>query len=390
MHKLLQRHKYFTIFVLLLVFVMPTSIYLIRSGFVGADSYHYLTYLCQETSLFEPSTQAPLVPTIFSILPCNEIILKIIIMAFFGLTLLAIYLIGEETKKGTGLLTILFTTLSPALLWISLKFENDFFAYPIMFLGVYFFLRHVNKKSKHKDLLISIFLLLFGAGIWPGTLYFILIFTILEPKLLLLTIPLLAYFQMQLIQPLLPRPEIRENLIWDGLMLTGFFMFHWWGKKLPELHFYYLPITITFILIGIINPKFIILAIPFLSLTILKVYENSNESDKNVLIKISVFTAIIFSLSIYAFQGPTQTEHTAVQETIQYANQHDLNIANDWTYGHLIYYYGEITKQHSGPGDYNLNQMPNKAILSREDLNCVIVKQYTFPIQGNALRLYNC
>jgi len=380
-------HKQKIVFVFLLIFALPGFTYFLRDGFHGLDSYYFLTKVCREDNHFTASPNSPLGNIVFDILPCDEFILKAILVFLYGLSVLAIYLIGEETWKGSGWITLLFTGITPIFLYSSFKLENDAFGFPIMFFGVYFFLKYLNSKKdkgviksrpNYSYLIISVLLILLATGFWGGALYYILFFVLMEPLMLIIAIPVFILFAGQLIETIIPKLDIDESTPRGGLTFILLYMVPLvFFKGKPDFRFWYLPLTIVLFVVGALNPKFFILGIPFFALALTKNFLNATKGEKRFIAGWATILFLFYSLSVVALSSPTNMETEIASDLVYLAQEKDLRIANDWELGHLIWYYGGHTAQHSGGKDPDFANEKNRLIATQQVLeNCEKIEEY--------------
>lgn len=385
---------WFKFFVVLLIIVLPSFFYLITPGFGDHDSYYFFGKVCG-FARYDYTVVPTLAFEALNHLPCDEFLLKLLSIAFLIASTYMIYSIVELFAPKHGFLGVLLAGITNVFVFRHFVFENDIFAYPIIFLSLYLFLRYLKNNRENKtDLIASLTLLAFSFFFWGGGIFYIFGFALMEPLLIPIVLIVTFLHGNTLLNSFLPRFEIVENnpimRLWNYIFYGIIFLL---GIKNQEAFNWFFPrLTIFFFLIGLINPKFIILAIPFFSLTLVKVYKTAPQNAKNNMILAMLGFAIVWpSFIIVHGLEPRAYEHQAAQDIVDYAKQNNLEIANDWTYGHLINFYGGKTNQHSGPGDYNLFKMPNKAILTGERLPCKIVKQYEPDYEINSpLTLYQC
>lgn len=374
------------------VFILPVIGFFFRTGFLGYDSYYFLKEVCGGNPIFTESIN-PLANILFTVLPCHDILLKAILVLFFWGSLLAIYSIGSLFGKKEGILLTIFAGITPILLNNSLKFENDSFAFPIMFFGVYFFLKYlINHKQNKIDLITSIGLIGLATLFWGGAIYYIILFTLAEPLLLLITIPILYLFGGLLFDQLIPRLQIAENHPIKGVINFMFYIsFIMFGSGKKIIDFYFPLITIIFIVVGLINPKFMILGIPFYALAILKIWQSANPGNKKRILLFALTLNIAWSAALFFHTTePLPQELIASQEIVEYSEETGKLIKNDWGYGHLIIYYGGQTAYHSTFPNIDLNGHEPSVILSRKEIECEKIKQYDQPLIAPPLILYNC
>lgn len=377
---------------LALTFFFPVLGFFFRTGFLGYDSYYFLAEVCGGNPIYNPQTNF-LANMIIQTIPCNEFIIKVFLVLLFWASLVVIYNIGRLFGEKEATILTIFTGITPILINNSFKLENDSFAFPIMFLGVYFFLKYlVNNKQNKLHLVTSVLLIGVSLFFWGGGIYYFIPFALAEPLLLIITIPILIVFGGLMLEQITPRLRIAENHPIKGVINFMFyiaFIMFGSGKKLIE--FYFPLVTIFFIALGLINPKFMILGLPFYALAVLKIYNSATPENKKRILLFAITLNVAWSLSLFFHTtSPSYSEMIGAKETVEYANEFDLNISNDWQFGHLIIYNGGKTLQHSTFGDYNLLHMPGKAILTRQELDCEKIKNYDNPIGIPPLNLYRC
>lgn len=394
--------KWFPILLVVVAFLLPSILYLTSNTFLGYDSYYFLAEVCGENPIYNAANNAPLHTELIPLLPCNDFLLKLMLIALFGLSMLIIYAIGEDYHKGWGIYTTLFTMISPILLYNSFKFENDAFAFPILFLATLFFLRHLSQRDnyvqtffqKWGNIGISMFLFLFSLGWWGGGVYLIIMLTLFEPILLIITFHLIVTYYVMILGPLLPDLNVNENNPLQGVFTMIFYIFMLiFPKNKRVFDFPYRGITLVTIAYGLINPKFMILALPFIGLALAHAYSIAHEIGKQRMMLIATITIIGFSIPIgLGTLHPSAIEHDAIVDTVQLASDENKTLFNDWGYGHMVIFYGGETEQYatyhrrlSEEEDYG-----GSIVLTRFDLDCPLVKQYDNPVLTSPLKLYNC
>ena len=310
---------------------------------------------------------------------------------------------GDAHPLANGWLAMLFIGLTPLFLNLSFRLENDALAFPFMFISLYYFLKHINQpdlgwcvvKKQYHFLLISLLMLAVASILWGGSLYYLLVYALYTPIALIILVPIILFFGGNFINPLIATSLIGENYPFLGIVFV-FFYFLIWKKYTHPFN----KITWGLIILGIFNAKFLILALPLLALTIVKAYEEHKPETKKAIILVAIMANLAFPMMIAPTilnegSRPTQIELLAVQETIQYANQNNLNIENDWELGHIVFYYGGSTPHHTfyAPKSTKFSG-DNTVVLTQWDLNCSLVKTFVKPeslikLESN-LNLYKC
>ena len=214
----------------------------------------------------------------------------------------------------------------------------------------------------------------------------VLIYSAVFPILLIpFSIVLMNYFEK--IYSLMPSLEITENSPLFGVVLAFFYVYF-----LRDLKKFVLPrLLLVSTIVGVLIPKFFIFAIPFLSLNLCKLSDEVKYGK--TLVKVALIINLLFTIYFLPIDliqfPPKQFEHQAVQEFVKLCETE--NCHNDWTLGHLIHYYGGQTNEHSGHNaSFDITKQENAFILSNQDINCLVVKQYSNNIFGNNLKIYDC
>lgn len=388
-------NKFFAILLVAVAFCLPSILYLVSPGFLGYDSYYFLTEVCGGNQIYNAPTNAPLHDMLLPYLPCNDFLLKAVLVALFGVALLTIYAITRLRYKEHAHMGIVFALVSPVLLYNSFKFENDAFAFPIMFVALYFFLKYLDSNKQKKIFLAtSIGFLFISSLFWAGSLYYLIIFSFFEPLLLFITIPMLIVFFGDLLGGILPNFAVNENNPLQGVIAFLFFQVFWLVPQTRKVFdFDYKKLTIVLVGVGLLNPKFMVLAVPMISLTITRAYSMVGEKKKRMMLLMATIMLLGFSLPIgLGSLHPNSMEHEAVQELLVFSEDFNKHYSNDWSYGHMVYFYGGKTNQHSAPGNALTleSNIDNRLVLSRLPFDCPIVKAYEKDVVEGSLTLYNC
>jgi len=398
-------NKFFPVLLVVASFFLPSMLYLGSSNFLGYDSYYFLAEVCGGNPIYDAPSNAPLHDVVLSALPCNDFLLKLLLVVLLGLSMLIIYAIGEDYSKGWGKYTTLFAMVSPILIYNSFKFENDAFAFPIIYLATFFFLRHLREKQKtattflkvkknYVYLFLTLACLTIATLFWGGSFYTLLFFSLFEPILFLITIPLLFVFGSPLFQSALPRFDVNENNPLQGMLSVLFFIGQLVFPRTKRVfNFPYFWLTMFFVVFGLINPKFMILALPLIGLALANAFNLASVDGKQKMLLVASICIIGFSLPIgLGSLHPNSIEHEAVQDLVNLGVDENKVLFNDWSYGHMVYYYGGETNQRASPDrqlDVN-NSFENVLVLTRHDLNCGLIKKYDAPSVIGALKLYRC
>lgn len=387
--------KWLRVWVLVVVLALPAVAYLADFGLGDNDSYYFLGAVCEQGN-YDYTVVPILAFHALKYLPCDELLLKMLsVLSFFASAFILFHIVELWWPK-MGWMGLLTTAITHIFSFQHFRFENEIFAYPLVFLSAFFFLRY-TKKHEILDLAASLTILTFSFGFWGGGIYYLFAFAFTEPLLWTVAIPIAWFFWQPLFLNFWPRPEIVENDPIRGLLRTIFYgaVFLLSMKTRKVLHWPLFWTTLFLLTFGTLNPKFFILTLPFLALVIIHAYNVTPQAAKNNMLLVMLAFSIVPPADLILDGISPKAHHVqAVKETIAYNNTHDVNeyIANDWTYGHLIHYYGGKTKEHSGPNDHNLFAAKNQLVLTGLRLPCTVIKQYEFDVAGlnSPLTLYKC
>jgi hypothetical protein len=335
------------------------------------DSYYYLNAVCVKDIL---RNEPPLSQIIFSLLPCNLPLIKILLFFCCFFSSITLALTGEIYSKKHGWKAGFLGFLSPYFFFEFMKFENDQLAYPFLFAATYFFLKSFQEK-KLLNQSIAAGLLLFSALIWPGTLVYIIILAFLPGIFLLAAIPVLVVGWKTLADYVIGwAGEVAENahLIAIGLygsLTVGILGWIKQGKLQLEL---FIPGTIA-LLLGIWNAKWGFFAVPFLAVGFVSFLDRLSEKWAWIekLFEIVIVGIILISFVFILIKPPTTEEHQVAQYAVSLADGN--TIQNDWDLGYLIKWYGGKTNSYGG----NFNDSPfgqPGITVTYQTLNCTLLK----------------
>ena len=354
--------------VLFILTLLPFAVYTLRPDIIGYDGYHFLS-ISAGIKAIEP-TDSPIF-YLLTALNGNVLAVKVLLFLLCYCSVLAMAKIGElyDTEKGWRAGILVF--LAAAFLFECAKFENDQFAYPLIMWSTYFFLSSYQKHNiRHQ--LYSVLLLIGGCILWGGSA-FQLVIVALAPGAIVLqvfAIPAIILFTPQLLTHAAGW-GVLENVPFLGIPFMGFLLLgvYFWRKK--ELAF---P-GFVLLAFGILNPKFIMLSIPFLVAGIVQFYKRSPiiaQALQNIAIIL-----ILFAGAGLLLQFPSEYEH----ETIKYAVEQSAGneMWNDWELGYIVQWRGGITdnwgfgkNSEDGPGIVITHRFLDCELLRGGDLNVYI------------------
>ena len=369
---------------LFLITLIPFLIFSVgRPDFVGGDSYYFLNHVCGEGELGE----GDLVRTIFGWVPCNFILIKILLFLLCLSCVFAIALTGNLLYDQNGWMAGLFIFLAPIFFAEFTKFENDQFAFPLIFLAIYFYYKGFFKNS-FINRLTAIVLLVFAAQIWGGAVLFFPAFAFGSILFVLSTIPLLIIYWKQLFFTVLPRFPVFDLFgnVWENSLVVGIAYLFLLPLGFNGLSKILLPQMVFFTALLLLNSKFVFLATPFLALGFVGYfnkldYSKYGKNFKQIFLWLPFFMAISWGF-VSLTQPPLDYQWDAVEFALQESER--PGITNDWELGYWVLFKGGNTQQFCSPRDFNLS---NDVFLTQRDLDsnaCTFLKSF------NELKVYQC
>jgi hypothetical protein len=151
---------------------------------------------------------------------------------------------------------------------------------------------------------------------------------------------------------------------------------------LPQLGF--------FLIIGILQIKFAILAIPFLSIGLINFFVKTIESKKKwanslaiFLVIVSIFLSILWGALVFSY-WPTQEVWQAIDYGIQKSKDLNAVFEPHWDLGYLVHWKNQPTQSFGSIQDKDYNAMKNTVILTEDDVNCGELKRF------DKLKVFKC
>lgn len=354
MGKILEQPASIKLICLITFLFLATIGLWIRPNLFGVDSYATLSFI--RFGWAETLGNQPVANFFFGLLPDSIILFKLIMFSSIVATIVPIWsLISHYIDERSAWISIfLLMSLAPVVLFLFGEFENEIFAYPLIVWGIYFLM---NKKHFAA---LSCFA---GSLLLWKWLYYLTFFNngtsgIVEMNMFAGLINLWALIPMILFIPL-----IKNN---RGMIL-GIFS----------------------IILLLINAKLVIFLLLFIALAIPNALE---VIKKHQTIKISLYILAfcgLFGWNIaFIMQQPTQNDFVFVNESIKLANDKNLTLFNDPSFGYWLMAQGY--KTNSNPGSW-IKFDGNQAgiYLTEQDLNCLLIKKEKV-IGRKQLAIFQC
>lgn len=367
---ILTKKQFAVLFVLTMV---PFAFYCLgRWDVVGNDGYLYLTAICSDDFSGINPLDSPLFYEILPFLPCNLLFLKLLLFFLCFFCVLALSQLGNlfsENGWNAGWLV----WLSPLLFSEFMKFENDQFAYPLLFWSIYFFY-----KGGLKNFAVSIILVLVAAGFWGGSLYFLVAYALSSiVNLVVLGVPTLVLFGRKLFDSVYSMPAVLEAQPLVGLK----YPFLLWIGILK------LPLNLTmqllfFIALGSFRVKFIFLVVPFLAVGTVILYEKTIKNlptTRFILCLIALIMLFVAGSSVF-WQPPFDYDWEAVNYAVNASKAigNEGYVLNDWTHGYWVEFAGGKTEYKGSPITIETDDLIGNIVLTRKAMpgSCQLLERF--------------
>ncbi len=379
----LRESKNFPFFLFFFLLLIPFLAYFARPDFVGMDSYGYLLMVCQNNTI---AGVIGLPFYIFSLLPCNFLVLKAVLfaLAFVSGCFIIKMAILFSPKNGWKAAYLVFLSSVPVLEFV--KLENDQFAFPLLFASVYFFFKGI-KTGKRTPCIYCLILLIVAELIWKGAFFYLIGYALyIWPIWILLLPPMLIVPEwVGMINKDFHIKSLIRLITYDyGIMENMPFKFHVhfllnFGILGVVLDPLLMPMGLFLFILGVGSAKFWILSLPFLAVGMVLLLEKANYP---LLEQIAVIASALLILGLVqsVWLNPPNEEHW---EAIDYALSIDKNVNNDWGMGYWVLWKGGTTESFMG----SVRQQEFSAgeiVISDQNLDCAILEDF------ERVKVYRC
>lgn len=339
----------------------------VRSTLFGFDSY--ASTLCVGGDCSTLGFQ-PLAIELFNLMPDSIFFFKVVMFVCFFFSILALWLIVKEffEERIAWLSIFVLLAASPIMLFSFGNFENEIFAYPLLFFAFYYLIQKDLASLKWLSLPLIAIALFF----WGGSAFFLIA---LVPLFLILSVPsvIIIINSIDLFLNFLFSTNVFESRLFAGffdlflLILVVPFVFGVKNKKL------WLSFIILLIFVGL-QGKFNLLLIPFI---VLGIGFALSKFDLNKYLTILCIVLILGWQVSFFLQQPTSEDWTLINSTKQTLSITNYRLVNDWSVGYWLNFVGVDTNSRGGGSDINfvLEQKPFVALTTQE-LDCNKINSY--------------
>lgn len=346
-----------TIFIITLIFFIGVFLRPSYRAYPGMDAYYFRNYINDKSN---DISQTPVLGRfIFSIIPNNDVIIKLIM---FAVTLGCVFifsLIGETIDSKFGWLAGILLLIGIIFHNIFIRLEDDLFGlFPIL-LSWYILAKYhrVNNTNTLKEFIVIfgvITIFIIGLFIWKWAIYFLLVFIFItdNKKLKLILSGILAlgiiFYSSSLLIGVLPSFKVSENLPVIGIITLGLLTLGY--AKCCRIKKHNVALILTTIL-AIGNAKFVFLLYPILCLNFIIYIKTMPIKVRKI-----IFIAIGIMIIILAYSNyvalPSQELYNISTEFINYNSTTPKY--NNWSYGYYLQYLGFTTSSYGQPSRDNV------------------------------------
>ncbi|GAG78402.1 unnamed protein product, partial [marine sediment metagenome] len=182
--------KYNSYIILFTLLIIPFIAYLYRPDFIGWDPYGFLLLTCKANNI-AGITGIP--HYIYTILPCNFIILKTILFSLAFISGCFIIKLSKLFSPKHGWRAAYLIFLSSVYVLEFSKLENEAFAFTLLFASTYFFFKGIKTvKNSRKNSIIAFALVIFAGLIWRGAIFYLIGYFLNISILIITLLPFLA------------------------------------------------------------------------------------------------------------------------------------------------------------------------------------------------------
>lgn len=370
------------IFLLLFVCIVPFIGYFLNPNLAYFDSYAFLGGSCGLNQNY-----------IIPFVPCSIGAVKLVLLGLYIVSIFSIAKFGENILEKNGWRVGFYSaTLTPLLFQEAMKFENDIFAWSMIFLSFacfsFWFRAEKTKKeqilpvwlgvlpsNRLKNttwLILACVLSLLSLVVWQGAFIGVFALSLMFIYFLVLTIPILLYnipyFLGYFFKYFGVENQVSEEMMGAGIIPVMFLF--WTLYRKPKSLVFPMASIFTFV-VGLIKIKYMLFAVPFLALNFVN-FENEHRHKKHWpnLLVVGLTFACVFSMMGF-LSYPTTQQFETIDVAIGLATDNNILLVNDWDYGWLVEYKGYSTEYKASFPNPDWNKLDRPFVaLTDTNLDC--------------------
>ncbi len=357
------------LFFLVIISTIPVFF---QEGVYAYDSFAFYNDICMPGYNHAPTyDNIPLAKLVIENLPCDSFIIKLILVGLIFSSVLIAAKTGELLDKEYGWMNGVFVFLAPLSIFVSLKFENDTFAIPFLFAFVYFLVRYKTQpERKVSSALWAGVVLLIAIGFWNAAAYYIMALALTSFGLFVISLPFLAQYGKLAFDQIVGNTLINENFPIIGFKPLLFLFIGFIAPLYPAMT-YFLGI------LGFLNAKFVILAIPFLTIGVFNTILKYGGTEKKVwmltFLVIGTISALGTGLLVGLHPLPSEVEWESINYTLSVHSSTGLPIHTDFQFGYLLDYKGYYSYEYGFLEEGWQNGLTDSLVITHLELDCPII-----------------
>lgn len=370
---------------LVIVGVVASLGQLIRPTLFGFDSYANLACSRGIDCGMLGSQQAMV--AILKMLPADILIYKLFMLFLLIGSLFALYFFAKRfLSPMTSFYAVLLTIgLSPILVFRFAEFENDLFAYFLLFWALYFVFSSKLVPKIASTILFVVAFIFFSASLVYLPIFALAWWIYLIPALGF-GVFAFSYWSSVLVG--------NPNFATENILLGGVFQFFLWFFSFPFFvsHKDWRLVVggVVTLVLATLSPQLMLFVVPFVVLGMGKLLDffEKRENLTILLIVIAVFCLVSYQVAVFN-QQPTQEDDGFVSFLVTTAKDKNIPFTADFTYDYWIenaynkrlpYSYQSLKDYNTGKifkingRDYTQLERPY-LVLTQLDTNCTLLKE---------------
>lgn len=308
--------------------------YLLRPNLIGADSYAFANVSCHQTPLKNVPALSLIV---FSAIPCSFLAFKLLLFACFTVSTLLVGKLGGLYSKN-GWLAGVFIFLSPYWLKYFTHFEDDQLAMPFLVLSLYLFFKGKQENKLLPQALAVGIACLTTLLIWNGGIFFLFGLAMTSAIGFAVAYPLLLFNFKKLFYSI--KPMHSAGTVLETIPFIGFYFLYLLIIGFRGLPTGFIPMVWLFSMFTLMQAKWHILLMPLLAVGVIRVFEGLDKLRKIFLCVLLVVLMGAFMFSGIFIQQPHPSNYAGVEFGVEKSIDLNVPIYNDWSWGHLVEYFG--------------------------------------------------
>lgn len=303
-----------------------------------------------------------------------------LLLFFLGLASILIVMKGGQLiDEKYGYLAVLYIFISPLFVQHFVKFENDAFATPLIYLAMYILLHaKLNPENHYKKLALALGILAIAALIWNAAGLVMIAAAVEYAVIFFAIMPMLFLYGKDAFAAIASNPLIKENTPGLGMLVLFILLYGFLFSPLSGM-------TLFLGIVTFLNGKYGILVLPLLAWGIVKALQDHFfVKYRNYVIGMAITIGIMSGLVGAVLFPPTLSHWDSVDSAIGWHNTTGKPIINDFWYGYLLDYKGYVSKFYGFYEEGWIEHPEGNIVLTDQNISCEILDEF------NGHYVYNC